>query len=294
MKRIMIIGCPGSGKSTFAGALQKIVQLPLIHLDMLNWNADGTTVPREIFQQRLQAELQKDCWIIDGNYGSTMEERLQQCDTVFFLDYPKDICLKGIQERKGKPRNDMPWVESSETDDTEFLAFVENYTHTSRPAVLQLLQKYSSREIHIFRERCEADQYLACMQKENKIMKEALTSTNAPKAVGPYSQAVRTESTVYVSGQLPINPSTGTAPDGIAAQTEQSIANLINVLKEDGLTLDDVVKTTVLLNDIADFKAMNEVYAAHFTAPYPARSAFQVSALPTGALVEIEAIAVRR
>lgn len=160
MKRILIIGCPGSGKSTFARALQKKVNLPLVYLDMLNWNADGTTVPKDIFRQRLQTELQKDCWIIDGNYGSTMEERLQRCDTVFFLDYPTDICLKGIQERKGRPRADMPWIEPEETDDAEFLAFIENYPLHSRPQVLQLLQKYSYLDIHIFCSRCEADQYL--------------------------------------------------------------------------------------------------------------------------------------
>jgi len=124
-------------------------------------------------------------------------------------------------------------------------------------------------------------------------MKAPVTSNNAPAAVGPYSQAIKTDTAVYVSGQLPIDPATGTRPEGIAAQTEQSLKNAEAILKEEGLSLADVVKTTVLLADIADFAAMNEVYKQYFTAPYPARSAFQVGALPTGAMVEIEVVAVR-
>jgi len=125
-------------------------------------------------------------------------------------------------------------------------------------------------------------------------MKREVVSANAPKAVGPYSQAIATEAAVYVSGQLPINSETGIRPEGITAQTEQSIANVKAVLEEEGLDLSDVVKTTVLLSNIADFQAMNEVYKKHFAAPFPARSAFQVAALPTGAMVEIEVVAVHR
>jgi len=124
-------------------------------------------------------------------------------------------------------------------------------------------------------------------------MKEQVISANAPEAIGPYSQAIDTGSTVYVSGQLPVDPATGKRPEGIAAQTEQSLKNAAAILAEKGLTLADVVKTTVLLSDINDFAAMNEVYAKYFTAPFPARSAFQAGAIPTGALVEIEVVAVK-
>ena len=114
----------------------------------------------------------------------------------------------------------------------------------------------------------------------------------APAAIGPYSQATAAGSTVYVSGQLPIDVKTGAFPsDDIKAQTRQSLENLQAILAAEGLTMADVCKTTVLLQDIADFAAMNEVYAEYFTEPYPARAAFQVAALPKGAKVEIEAVA---
>ena len=124
-------------------------------------------------------------------------------------------------------------------------------------------------------------------------MKQALATAQAPAAIGPYSQGIAAGQTVYVSGQLPIDPATGAIPEGIAAQTAQSLKNIQAILAEQGMTLADVVKTTVLLKDIADFGAMNEVYASYFTGVCPARSAFQVAALPKGARVEIEAVAVK-
>lgn len=123
---------------------------------------------------------------------------------------------------------------------------------------------------------------------------KAVTTSAAPAAIGPYSQGVQAGSTVYVSGQLPIDPATGAFPgEDIAAQTKQSLTNIQAILTEAGMSMADVVKTTVLLADIADFAAMNEVYATFFSAPYPARAAFQVAALPKGAKVEIEAVAVK-
>ena len=121
---------------------------------------------------------------------------------------------------------------------------------------------------------------------------KAIVTNNAPAAIGPYSQAIEANGFVYVSGQLPINPSTGGFVDGgIKEQTRQSLLNAKAILNEAGLDLCNVVKTTVLLSDIADFQAMNEVYAEMFTSPFPARSAFAVRALPKNALVEIEVIA---
>ena len=123
---------------------------------------------------------------------------------------------------------------------------------------------------------------------------KAINTTNAPAAIGPYSQAIESCGTVYVSGQLPIDPATGEfAQGGIQAEARQSLTNIKNILAEAGLTMQNVVKVTVLLADISNFAAVNEVYAEFFQAPYPARSAFAVAALPKGANVEIEAIAVR-
>lgn len=125
-------------------------------------------------------------------------------------------------------------------------------------------------------------------------MKKIIATSEAPAAVGPYSQAVEAGGTLYISGQLPIDPATKAMPDGVKAQTEQSLKNIAAILKEAGYTKDDVVKSTVLLQNIADFGAMNEVYAAFYTENPPARVAYEVAALPLGALVEIETIAVKK
>lgn len=125
-------------------------------------------------------------------------------------------------------------------------------------------------------------------------MKKALNTSNAPAAIGPYSQAIETGGMIFLSGQLPIDPSTGAFPEGgIKEQTRQSLLNAKAILESEGLDLSNVVKTTVLLSDIANFADMNEVYAEFFGQPFPARSAFAVKGLPKGALVEIECIAAR-
>ena len=159
MNKIIVIGCPGSGKSTFSRALHEKIGIPLHHLDMMYWNADKTTVENSIFRARLVEALSGDEWIIDGNYGSTMEERMAACDTVFFLDFPLDICIEGVRARRGKPRSDMPWIETEE--DAEFMNLIEKYNDEQRPRVLSLLEKYKSgRKIYIFESREEAAEYL--------------------------------------------------------------------------------------------------------------------------------------
>lgn len=125
-------------------------------------------------------------------------------------------------------------------------------------------------------------------------MKYVLNTNNAPAAIGPYSQGIEVNGKIFLSGQLPIDPSTGAFPDGgIKEQTRQSLLNAKAILESAGLDLSNVVNTTVLLSDIANFGPMNEVYAEFFGQPYPARSAFAVKDLPKGALVEIECIAAR-
>lgn len=160
MRKVIVIGCPGSGKSTFSKALHDVTGLPLYHLDRMYWNADGTNVSKDIFMERLYQALKKEAWIIDGNYGSTMELRMQFCDTVFFLDYPLDICMDGIRSRKGKERTDIPCT-TLEDDDHEFLDFITNYNLTSRPTVMELLHKYAHKRITIFKDRREADRFLS-------------------------------------------------------------------------------------------------------------------------------------
>lgn len=120
-----------------------------------------------------------------------------------------------------------------------------------------------------------------------------VSTPNAPAALGPYSQAVDTGSTVYCSGQLGLDPATGNLADGVQAQTHQALKNLQAVLNEAGLSLGNVVKTTVFVQDLADFGTVNEIYGTYFHGGFPARSCVQIAALPKNALVEIECIAVR-
>ena len=125
-------------------------------------------------------------------------------------------------------------------------------------------------------------------------MKRIINTTNAPAAIGPYSQAVEANGTLYISGQLPINPTVGKIEaTEISSQTEQVFANISAILDEAGYTFADVVKSTVFLSDISDFAGMNEVYKKYYQTECPARSAFAVKALPLGSLVEIETIAVK-
>lgn len=159
MKKVIVIGCPGSGKSTFSKALHKITGIELLHLDMIFWNEDKTTVDKSVFIERLLKTIELDNWIIDGNYESTMELRMRECDTVIFLDYPLDVCLNGIEERKGKARSDMPWTESDK-EDLDFIEFVKNYNFKNRPKVIQLLNRYSYKDIYIFSTRAQAEEFL--------------------------------------------------------------------------------------------------------------------------------------
>jgi len=163
----MIIGCPGSGKSTFARELHRLTSLPLCHLDLLNRNPDRTTVEKPVFIERLKAVISTDEWIIDGNYGGSLEMRFEKCDTVFFLDYPVEVCLGGIMSRKGKPRPDMPFVNAlDEENDAEFIEFIRSYNESSRPKVMSLLEKYSDRNIVIFTSRTQSDDYLENLRAE--------------------------------------------------------------------------------------------------------------------------------
>lgn len=125
-------------------------------------------------------------------------------------------------------------------------------------------------------------------------MKKALATTQAPAAIGPYSQAIEVNGAVYVSGQLPIDPATGQyAEGGIKELTAQSLTNIKHILEQAGMTMNNVVKTSVFLADINDFAEMNEVYATFFEAPFPARSAVAVKTLPKNSRIEIECIAVK-
>ncbi|MDR1543511.1 MAG: RidA family protein [Prevotellaceae bacterium] len=124
-------------------------------------------------------------------------------------------------------------------------------------------------------------------------MKTVINSKNAPQAIGPYSQAIETNGTLYISGQLPVNPTDNTVPETIEEQVEQCFANIGAILKEAGYGFENVVKSVVLLDDLANFAAMNAIYAKYYTEKMPARLCYQVSKLPMGVKVEIETTAVK-
>ena len=167
MQKILVIGCPGAGKSTLARSLRDRTGLPLVYLDCLWHRPDGSHVTREAFDRALQEQLARPEWIIDGNYLRTMEPRMAACDTIFLLDYPLDVCLAGAQSRIGTRREDLPWVE--EAFDPEFRQWILDFGRDQLPRVYQLLGQYApGREVHIFRSREQAGCYLAALDAAQK------------------------------------------------------------------------------------------------------------------------------
>ena len=156
--RILVLGCSGSGKSTFAKKLAARTGLPLIHLDNIWWKADRTHISREEFDLRLAEVLQGEKWIIDGDYSRTYEPRIAACDTVIFLDLDEEECMAGITERVGKARTDIPWTE--QTLDPELVEMVRSYRETKRPKLLELFDKYPEKLVIIFTTRAAADAWL--------------------------------------------------------------------------------------------------------------------------------------
>ncbi len=159
MRKVIVIGSSGAGKSTFARKLRDKTGLPLYYLDMLWHKPDRTTVTREEFDAKLEKLLKQDQWILDGNFQRTLETRLMACDTVFLLDYPLEVCLVSVENRIGQKRDDMPWIETE--FDPEFRQWIVNFQQKQLPQIYELLQKYlRQKDIVIFKSRQEADDYL--------------------------------------------------------------------------------------------------------------------------------------
>ena len=159
MEKILVIGSPGAGKSTFARRLRDETGIPLHYLDLLWHRPDRTNVAREEFDMRLAQILEKDRWIIDGNYLRTLETRMWACDTVFLLDYPMEVCLAGAKERIGKKREDMPWIEAE--FDEEFRQWILDFPKDQLPVIYEMIEQYrNEKKIIVFRSREEAEDFL--------------------------------------------------------------------------------------------------------------------------------------
>ena len=165
MKKIIVIGCPGSGKTTFARGLCEATGLPLFYLDSIWHKPDKTHVPRDEFDARLGEILALDAWIIDGNYSRTLERRVAACDTIFFFDLPTEVCLEGAIARIGKVRPEMPWIETEL--DPDFKREIESFREKNLDTIYSLLEAYKEgRRAVIFRSREEAAAFLARMTSQ--------------------------------------------------------------------------------------------------------------------------------
>lgn len=158
MKKIIIIGSPGAGKSMFARKLSELTGHPLFYLDLLWHKEDKTAISRSEFDKELSQILSQDRWIIDGNYIRTLEIRLKYCDTVYLLDIPLEVCLQGVENRIGKKRADMPWVELE--FDADFKQWIKDFPKNQLPIIYNLLNKYKEKKVFIFKDRAEANNYL--------------------------------------------------------------------------------------------------------------------------------------
>ena len=159
MTRVLVLGCPGAGKSYFSKKLSEKTGISVTHMDNLYWSKDKVACDRETLVTRLMPILKQNEWIIDGNYHQTLELRLEYCTDVFFLDFSRETCVNGMKERIGVKRDDIPWVESEEDAD-ELINWTSDYEEKTRPIELELLAKHPELNVMVFYTRKEADEYL--------------------------------------------------------------------------------------------------------------------------------------
>ena len=165
MQKIIVIGCPGSGKTTFAEKLRDKTGLPLYYLDAIWHKPDRTHIPREKFDERLSEILDLDAYIIDGNYSRTVERRIEACDTAVLFDLPTEICIEGATARLGKERYDMPWIDTEL--DPDFKREIEKFKDKTLPTIYALLEKHGAgKTVVIFKSREQSDEFIDRLNKD--------------------------------------------------------------------------------------------------------------------------------
>lgn len=229
MQKVLVIGCPGAGKSTFARALRDSTGLPLHYLDCLWHRPDGSHVTPEAFDAALAAVMAGPAWIIDGNYLRTMEPRMAACDTIFLLDYPLEVCLAGAQSRVGIRHEDLPWVENE--FDPEFRQWILDFGSDQRPELLRLLAQYQpGREVHIFQSRHQAHCYLSALAAAQKaagpVQLRPYREGDGPALAALFHETVHTVNAAhYTPAQLEAwAPADGPEPADWAARFREHIS----------------------------------------------------------------------
>lgn len=166
MKKVIVIGCPGSGKTTFAEKLNKCTNLPLYYLDAIWHKPDRTHISRKEYDKKLSEILITKEWIIDGNYSRTIEVRIQNSDTIFLFDLPTETCIQGATDRLGKERYDVPWIDTEL--DPKLKQEIEDFPEKMLPNIYELIEKYKTgKQVIIFTSRIQADEYLDKYAREN-------------------------------------------------------------------------------------------------------------------------------
>lgn len=168
MKRILVIGCPGAGKTYFAKKLKEITGLPVIHMDNLYWNKDKTSISTEELENKLLPYLKEESWIIDGNYHNTLKLRLEYATDVFFMKMSREECIEGILERIDQVRDDIPWVETKK-DAVELINWTIDYEERTKAQEEELLEEFPNVKVHILNSREEANRYLEELKKRDPI-----------------------------------------------------------------------------------------------------------------------------
>lgn len=157
--KIIVIGCPGSGKSYLSKTLSLAYHLPLTHMDCIFWQRDWKHITRDELRLKIQEIMQSDDWIIDGNYASTLEDRFAKADRIYFLDLPIDVCLDSAIKRSGQKRSDLPTF-LEEVIDQDFIDFIKNFGETDRKVILSCIEKYPEKELFTFHTREEVNRYI--------------------------------------------------------------------------------------------------------------------------------------